>query len=132
MRSKKISELAIHSEHMEQCAFIQWFRLQYPKHANQLFAIPNGGLRNIKVAQKLKAEGVMAGVADLFFMEAQGGYHGLFIEMKKEKGGSQTASQKEFENIAIESGFLYVVSHGNMEAQRVIKKYIGGEFVRNE
>lgn len=30
-----------------------------------LYAVPNGGDRNLHVARKLKAEGVMAGVADL-------------------------------------------------------------------
>jgi len=45
----------------------------------EFFAIPNGGLRNIKVAAKLKQEGVKAGVADLFVALSNGKYHGLFM-----------------------------------------------------
>ena len=60
-------------EHQLQVECVKWFRFQYPKLANLLFAIPNGGLRNIKVATKLKAEGVLAGVPDLFLaIPAQG------------------------------------------------------------
>lgn len=46
------------------------------------FAIPNGGHRNKATAGKLKAEGVKAGVPDLFLPVARHGYHGLFVELK--------------------------------------------------
>ena len=41
---------------------VQWFRLQHPKQTKCLFAIPNGGVRNIGTAIKLKREGVVPGV----------------------------------------------------------------------
>lgn len=47
-----------------------------------IFAIPNGGARHPAVAAKLKAEGVKAGVPDLFLPVARHGYHGMFIELK--------------------------------------------------
>ncbi|MGH9837274.1 MAG: hypothetical protein ACREEM_00645 [Blastocatellia bacterium] len=40
-----------------------------------LYAVPNGGDRNLYVARKLKAEGVMAGVADLCLPAARRGCH---------------------------------------------------------
>ena len=43
------------------CQYLDLIKIPY-------FAIANGGLRNIIVAKKLKAEGVKAGVADLFLM----------------------------------------------------------------
>lgn len=49
---------------------------------NYIFAIPNGGYRDKATAGKLKAEGVRAGVLDLFLPVARHGYHGIFIELK--------------------------------------------------
>lgn len=47
-----------------------------------ILAIPNGGHRDIRVAAKLKAEGVRRGIPDLFLAVASRGYHGLWIELK--------------------------------------------------
>ena len=63
-------------EHNLQIACVRWFRLQYPKHL--IYAIPNGGRRNVAVAAKLKAEGVLPGVPDLHIPVAKGGFHGLY------------------------------------------------------
>lgn len=117
------------SEHQEQCALIDLFRTLYPDLRHRLFAIPNGGLRNIKVAQKLKKEGVARGVADLFLMVAKGGYHGLFIEMKQRKSGQQSKNQKEFEAEAIKAGYCYFLAHGFDEAIGFIKRYLGGDIL---
>jgi len=72
------------SEHLEQCKLFElvWYnRLKYPL-LNSMFAIPNGGMRNLKVAVKLKKEGVKAGVPDLFLPVPKKGFAGYFIEMK--------------------------------------------------
>ena len=79
-----------HIEDNLQKACVTWFRLQYPDIV--IFAIPNGGKRNVIEASKLKATGVLPGVADLFVMhsnivfyentEGYIMYHGLFIELK--------------------------------------------------
>ena len=48
------------------------------------YAIPNGGLRNIRVAQKLKAEGLQPGMPDLGFAIEDGRCR--WLEMKTDKG----------------------------------------------
>ena len=84
-------------ERPHQVALIKWVRTVrdiYPA-LKLLYAVPNDGDRNLRVARKLKAEGVLAGVADLCLPAARRGYHGLYLEMKSEEGVA-TEEQKEF------------------------------------
>lgn len=111
------------NEHQEQVAVINWFRLQHRQYASYLFAIPNGGVRNIGTAVKLKKEGVLAGVPDLFLMIPMNGYHGLWIEMKV-KGGRVSDSQKEFIGAATLMGYPAVVCYGFDEAKNAINNYL--------
>lgn len=113
------------SEHQEQKTLITWFRLQYPLYARCLFAIPNGGMRNKVIAVKLKAEGVTAGVSDLFLMIPRGGKHGLFIEMKA-LDGKPTEAQKEFIALANLMNYQAVICKGFDEAKKVVANYISG------
>lgn len=76
-----------------QASCVQWFRFNYRAIEHLLFAIPNGGLRNIKTAKRLKAEGVVAGVPDLFLAVPTSEHCGLFIEMKFGKN-KPTEAQK--------------------------------------
>ena len=73
-------------EHIEQVHLILWADRgevadRHP-NAAKLFAIPNGGHRNVVVAGKLKAEGVRPGIPDLCFPEARGGYFGLWASLQ--------------------------------------------------
>lgn len=61
-----------------------------------VFAVPNGGSRNIIEAANLKAQGVMAGVSDLILLLPNKVY---FIELKNPNGkGRQSTAQREFED----------------------------------
>lgn len=111
------------TEHQEQVAVIQWFRLQHKQYANYLFAIPNGGVRHIGTAVKLKREGVISGVPDLFLMIPKAGWHGLWIEMKI-KGGKVSDSQKEFMGAATLIGYQAVVCYGFESAKDAINNYL--------
>ena len=114
-------------EHTEQVTLMQWWRLACHGFAipeELLFAIPNGGQRNIVVASKLKAEGVRAGVPDIFLAWPSRRHCGLFIEMKKAKGGRVSENQKSLMEDLNKSGYLAVVCHGWTEAKSVIVKYL--------
>lgn len=84
-------------EHDLQVALFDWAETavsEFPE-LEMLFAVPNGGHRHKAVAAKLKAEGVKAGVLDVFLDVARGGYHGLRVELKV--GTNQpTAAQLEW------------------------------------
>jgi hypothetical protein len=47
-----------------------------------MHAIPNGGKRDKITGARMKAEGVLSGVFDIFLPVARNGYHGMYIEMK--------------------------------------------------
>ena len=115
------------SEHAEQVALMQWFKLQHPKLI--MFSIPNGAhlagdnrLRAIKM-NNMKAEGLIAGVSDLFLMMPTIKYHGLFIEMKV-KGGKVSDNQKVFINNAILIGYQSIVCYGFEQAKNAINEYL--------
>ena len=109
------------NEHAEQTAVIQWFRIQFPRLI--MFAIPNAAKRSPQLANYMKAEGMLAGVADLFLMKPSGKYHGMFIEMKAEKG-LVSEKQEYFLQQARHFGYHAVVCHGFEAAQAEIMKYL--------
>ena len=105
-------------EHKLQCVLVKY--LDYMGY--DFFAIPNGGLRNVKVASKLKAEGVRSGVADLFICKSNGLQHGLFIEVKYGKN-KQSETQLEFERVAKKHGYEYKLVYSLDQLMEVLKTY---------
>lgn len=73
----------------------------------------------------MKAEGVKAGVADLFLAIPSGNWHGLFIEMKKQRGNSQTEKQKKFQEAVESQGYRYLLARGWIAAKDGIQSYLG-------
>ncbi len=112
------------SEHDDQVALVRWFDLQYPDLRGRLAACPNGGQRNVIVASKLKAEGVRPGYPDLNLLVARHGFSGLFIEMKREKGGSLTAQQADWLQWLSGQGFMAVVCKGFDAGRDTITAYL--------
>ena len=83
------SVLKVPTEHQEQVLFVQWFRRTYPDV--RIFAIPNGEARSQSAGARLKAEGVSAGVPDLFIPAWN-----TWIEMKRSDGGRISPKQKDW------------------------------------
>lgn len=120
-------------EHNLQVACVRWFRLQYPDLAPLLFAVPNGGARSKATAGKLKAEGVVPGVADLILLvpqwfttwRGQQGclYAGLCIEMKTEKG-RQSPEQGLWQLKVEQHGYKYAVVRSLDEFMNTINQYL--------
>ena len=72
------------SEHELQRSFFMWlsnYVLDCP-NLTLIHAIPNGGSRDKITASNLKAEGVKAGIPDVFIPIPNGKYHGMYIEFK--------------------------------------------------
>ena len=112
-----------HEESKTQRACVKWFRLVYPELSRLLFAVPNGGKRGIREAVIMKAEGVVAGVADLLLLVPRGGYNALAIEMKGDKG-KQTKNQKLWQQDFEKAGGKYVVCRGFDNFKKETKSYL--------
>lgn len=115
------------TEHQHQKIIFDWAylnRLKYPC-LNLMFAIPNGGLRNIVTAKKLKAEGVKSGVPDIFLPHAVTPFHGLFIELKSQ-GGKLSDNQKHFIHNLKNQGYFTAVCIGAEQSIKTIQNYLNG------
>lgn len=89
-----------------------------------LFAIPNGGARSPATASKLKATGVKRGVSDMYLPVARHGKHGLWIELKKLKGGKESPEQVAWGQAMREQGYGYVCCHGWRAAAQVLMVWL--------
>ena len=113
-------------EHKYQKVVIAWFDRQFKEHRGRLFAIPNGGHRHPAVAAKLRAEGVRPGVPDLMLPVARCGFHGLFIEMKADKGKVR-GNQQDWHEYLDAQGYLVAVCFNPEAAMDTIKSYLAGD-----
>jgi len=107
----------IPTEHEEQRLLVQWFRRKWPDV--RIFAIPNGGYRSRATAGRLKAEGVSPGVPDLFIPA-----WGLWVEMKRSKGGSLSAEQKDWIAYLESVRFWCIVGKGADDAKGKIQAFL--------
>lgn len=110
-------------EHRIQCSCVNWFRLAYHHYHHSLFAVPNGGRRDKVTGARLKAEGVLAGVADLILLVPNATYHALLIEMKT-RTGQQAVTQKQWQHHIEPLGYKYVVCRSLDEFRTEINNYL--------
>lgn len=94
--------------------------------AAKIFHIPNGGSRNMLEAVSLKAQGVRAGIPDLFLPVARNGFHGLWIEVKA-PSGSVTKKQSERIIELRTDGYLAIVCKSAEEIVSAVTNYLKGE-----
>lgn len=114
------------SEHDHQVSFFQWLRLQHPAVDCVTFATPNAAKRSFKLAAHMRAEGLRSGVPDICCAYPSGEYHGLFIEMKAEKG-KLSENQKRWIEALRKSGYAVCVCYGFTEARDCMERYLVGE-----
>lgn len=106
----------------------KWAEMSSGKHPelSLMFHIPNGGQRKKSEAARLKAEGVKSGVPDIMLPVARGGYHGLFVEMKRQKGGRLEDAQRDWLDRLSGQGYKAVVCKGWAAAANEITDYLEG------
>jgi len=106
------------SEHVEQREFVRWFR-QTQRRDARIFAIPNGGHRSLATAQRLKVEGVLAGVPDLYVPRWR-----LWVEMKRATGGRLSSPQRDMIRHLEDCGDTVIVGYGCADAIEKVEAWL--------
>lgn len=110
-------------------ACVKWFDYSYPQLRQLLFAIPNGGARNVITGAMLKRQGVRKGIPDLFlsipkWSKVHERYtHGLFIEMKAGKG-KLTQEQETFRDRVTSNDYRFEVIRDFDSFKKLIEEYL--------
>jgi len=114
------------SEAQEQKALFEWAAWAQKRHPElqAMIHIPNGGSRDPIEARHLKEQGVKPGVPDIFLPVPRNGYHGLWIELKRRKGGRVSEAQRGFIAMLNRLGYKAVVSKGWEEARDTVEQYL--------
>ncbi len=115
------------SEH--QRAVIRWsqqpkIRTKWPELA-LLFHVKNETAEGAKRVASDKAMGVKKGVPDLCLPVARGPYHGMWLEMKNERGRVSDAQKWWIKKLG-EQQYFAVVCYGWQEAVKVLEWYLDG------
>ena len=118
-RAQKRKRKPRHLEESIQVACVKWFRLQYPNLV--IFAVPNGGSRNLYEAKNMKESGTLAGVADLVIVGNGGRV--LFVEMKAGKN-KQEDSQVLFQNKVEKLGHKYIICRSLEQFKKEIDLWV--------
>lgn len=116
-------------EAWEQKQVFRWIRsnqIRYPK-----LQLAYGTLNGVRLAPKLRKEmkeqGNRSGVPDIVLPARNKNekYSGLYIELKRAKGGVVSKDQKRYIELLKEQMYWVAVCKGHLEAIEKIKSYLG-------
>jgi hypothetical protein len=120
----------IATETQEQMAIVKWLSL-HPTLKDFYCKIPNDGLRSSITGRQMQLTGLRRGAADLYIYYPVGKYHGLFIEMKRNKRYTLSErktetwiAQENFQNIVKSVGYAHFFCYGWEDAKNVIESYL--------
>lgn len=123
--TSRSQRLLFPAEKNEQAALVHWLTIMnipYVAHMTGVNLYGNWALIN-----SLKQTGqLQKGVPDIFIPVPAGGYHGLWIEMKREVGGVLSCEQRKWLDRLNADGYRAIVAKGADAAVEQIKEYLGG------
>ena len=122
-----------HIESAHQAQVVEWSRWAYKTGKYPMLNMLHCSLNGVKLsgtqAKIAKGQGMLSGVPDLFLPVPKNGYHGLFIEMKSEKG-RVTENQHWFLTNAESVGYKTAVCYSAKEAISAIEAYYSQEMIK--
>ncbi len=111
---------AIPTEEQEQIKLVVWME----KNNIPFYHVPNQRRCNQRQGLKFKRLGVKAGIPDIVIPHPTKRYHGLYIELKRVKGGRVSQEQWEWINFLRSKGYCAEVCRGFLEARELISSYL--------
>ena len=126
------------TEYAEQCKIFEWSRLMVATNQEPRLRLLRAGMEGVRLTigtrVKAKRAGMDSSWPDLFLAVAMAthesgmwGFHGLFLELKRLKGGTVSPEQKAMHQALREQGYRVEVCRGADAAIATIKDYLGME-----
>ena len=121
-------------EKVEQAKFFEYaanLHGQFPSLRHLLFATQSGawfhGSKGQRIGQHkaAKTQGKKDGVADIICLVPMGEFHGLVIEMKRQKGGVVSQAQLDWLEAAESNGYCARIARGADIAIDALHWYLG-------
>ena len=130
------------TEDVEQICLFRWADAQQCKYPelSLMYHVPNGGKRSKSEAARFRAMGVKSGVPDIFLPVKEKTrvadnssireplYNGLYIELKRQRGGTVSVTQKQWIANLRQAGYAVEVCKGWEAASAVILDYLEGRY----
>jgi hypothetical protein len=117
------------SEKAEQAFLVKWLQVKkipYVAIMNEFIARDKTGQPLWGLLARYKSLGYLQpGVSDLFIPVPVGVRHGLWIELKKIKGGTVLLEQKQWLDARWADGYETFICKGADDAIKVIAEYLG-------
>ena len=114
-------------ESRAQRLFFKWWNLahyaEFKLPKNVMHSVPNGGFRSIVTASIMKAEGQSRGTFDIKLNVARSIFHGLWLELKAEKGvlsDDQIAFRKSMD----EQNYYTAIAYNFDQAKKIVTDYL--------
>jgi len=126
MKKLKLKPPPCPSEYVEQAAIFSRAQVYCKKYPELKFL--NGSLNGVRLtigqAVKCKKIGMRKGYPDIFLPVRRGLCSGLFIELKRVRGGQISKEQRAWRKFLISQGYQHYFCKGADEAWRVILEYL--------
>ncbi len=119
-RSRK-SANEVPTENEDQIKLSCWLNSKNIRHN----ANANGAKRTIQAGRKLKAMGMSPGFPDIEIPIPRGKYSGLYIELKRVKGGRLSTEQRDWLVFLRSNNYYAEVAYGFHEAVEIVCTYFG-------
>lgn len=125
-RSPRAAVEEMPTELQEQIALFKWAGLMLGRwpELQWLYHVSNEGKRSLILGSLMKRAGLKSGVPDLCLPVARYPYHGLYIEMKRRKGGRLTQNQSEWLEGLKQQGYKTMRCDGWEPAAQAILEYL--------